>query len=160
MPATAALMTPLRVLRHLRRQEHPLVSRFLDPCFLVEPGTGRVLDFNALALELLGYEPEGLLAKTIFDLKFGLSREEFRSYVDQIGDRLFIALPVSQLLRRDGSSVSVELNLGLTTVGGIRALLIVARDITERAALFRRTGPPQLSMMLPAQSIPLTVYPR
>ncbi len=110
---------------------HP-VSRFPDPCFLIEPDTGKILDFNTLALELLGYEPEELLAKTIFDLKFGLSREEFRSYVDQTGDRLFTALPLSQLLRRDGSSVSVELNLGLTTADGFRAIFIVARDITER----------------------------
>ena len=103
-----------------------LVSRFPDPCFLIEPDSGRVLDFNSLALELLGYEREELLAKTIFDLKPGLSREEFKSYIGQTQGQTFTALPPSRFLRRDRSNVFVEFYMGLTEVDGIPTPLVVS----------------------------------
>ncbi|MCH7567153.1 MAG: PAS domain-containing protein, partial [Nitrospirae bacterium] len=110
------------------------VSKYPDPCFLVELETGKVLDFNVLALELLDYESQELSGKSIFDLVPDLSRDEYSSYVAQTEGRVLTAFPASQFLRRDRSTVSADLYMGLTTVDGNKALLTVARDRAERDA--------------------------
>jgi len=93
--------------------------------------TGRYLEVNRVACETLGYTREELLRMTPADL----NAPEF---VDQVPGRISRLREADHIffetiyVRRDGSTVPVELNSRIIEYAGGPAVLSIARDITER----------------------------
>ncbi len=135
----------LREWRHIverRHAEHRLERfRFMldqahDAFYVVDPGTGRFVDFNRTAVRQLGYSREALLQLSIRDVEVG-----HQAFEDEEGlaamvkhyrrqDRL---TPLEgRHRRRDGSTFPVEVSLAVDTFAGKAYLLLVARDISTR----------------------------
>lgn len=98
-------------------------SDFLLVCAVGREGTPyRILDANALACQCLGYSRNELFV--IAPGKAILIRSDFA----RGGRRLCSA----DLIPREGERIPVEASMHRITLGGTPAVLIIARDVTER----------------------------
>lgn len=99
---------------------------FLLVCAVGEAGTPyRVLDANALACQSLGYTREELLTATpqsVIRLGGDFARDDRR-------------LHSADLIPRQGDRIPVEATVHQIRLGGTPAVLIIARDVTERRRL-------------------------
>ncbi|KDE54791.1 PAS domain S-box protein [Methanoculleus sp. MH98A] len=96
---------------------------FLLVCAVGREGTPyRILDANALACRCLGYTRDELFALTPGSVI--LVRSDFKKG----GQRLHSA----DLIPREGERIPVEASIHRITLGGTPAILIIARDVTER----------------------------
>jgi PAS domain S-box-containing protein len=113
----------------LRRFEL-LAAHARDKVLLMRRDDGRILEANAAAIQGYGYSYKELLSMTILDLRAsgtqGLTAEQMaRADVEGI---LFETIH----RRKDGSEFPVEVSSRGATIGGVRTLISVIRDITER----------------------------
>jgi len=126
-----------------------------DIILLVRRDDGRILEANAAAVNTYGYNSEELLGLTIKELRapqtVGLADEQMAE-ADSHGI-LFETLH----RRRDGSTFPVEVSSQGATIGGIRTLISVIRDITERkhAEDELRASEEKFSTML--QTVPIAI---
>ncbi|KAF5088637.1 hypothetical protein DSECCO2_37710 [anaerobic digester metagenome] len=96
---------------------------FLLVCAVGREGTPyRVLDANALACRCLGYTRDELFALAPGSVI--LIRSDFKK-----GD---LRLHSADLIPREGNRIPVEASIHRITLGGTPAILIIARDVTER----------------------------
>ena len=91
---------------------------------------GRILEANAAALQAYGYSRDELLALTIQDLRapdtYNLTANQMAQA--DAGGILFETVH----RRKDGSTFPVEVSSQGATIGGVRTLISIIRDITER----------------------------
>jgi PAS domain S-box-containing protein len=117
-----------------------LMEHSLDAIEVIDPETGRFLDFNATACERLGYSRQELLSLCVTDIidaggsvaSVRASQEEAR----KTGFKVF----EGRHRRKDGSSFPVEINLQYIELNRGYVVAMV-RDITDRKrneARFRR----------------------
>ncbi|HEX5410667.1 MAG TPA: response regulator [Terriglobia bacterium] len=98
--------------------------------YVVDHATGRILDANKRAVELVGYSRDELLQLSISDIERGLtgavlsgfSRRQLRGVVEMEGANR----------RKDGSTFPVEIHLTSLAPTLPTRVLAVMRDITER----------------------------
>ncbi|KLK89079.1 histidine kinase [Methanoculleus sediminis] len=96
---------------------------FLLVCAVGREGTPyRILDANALACRCLGYTRDELFARAPGSVI--LIRSDFKK-----GDQ---RLHSADLIPREGERIPVEASIHRITLGGTPAILIIARDVTER----------------------------
>ncbi|MCM2465407.1 PAS domain S-box protein [Methanoculleus oceani] len=96
---------------------------FLLVCAIGREGTPyRILDANALACRCLGYAREELFS--IAPGSVILIRSDFKRH-DQ-------RLHSADLIPREGERIPVEASIHRITLGGTPAILVIARDVTER----------------------------
>jgi PAS domain S-box-containing protein len=91
---------------------------------------GRLLDANAAAVQAYGYSRDELLSLTIRDLRASdtLSRTD-----DQMAQAASAGILFETMhQRKDGTTFPVEVSSQGATVGGVRTLISIVRDITER----------------------------
>ncbi len=92
---------------------------------------GHLLEVNQVACERLGYRREELLQMTVMDV----DAPEFADLVPERIERLRQSGQIvfeTTHVRRDGSSIPIELNSRIIEYRDAEAVLSVARDITER----------------------------
>jgi PAS domain S-box-containing protein len=108
-----------------------VVEQAAENIFLVDAETGRVIQANATLHRSLGYSPEELKRMTLYDI-VAHDRETINRNIEHILEygRRFIG--ERKYRRKDGSLIDVEVNAGAISYGGLRALCVVAHDITER----------------------------
>ena len=104
------------------------------PLFLFDPETLRFLAVNTAALRQYGYTREEFLAMTIHQLRppedVPLLMQHLASpTVDGTRRGTF------RHVRKDGSIIQVEINSQAMEFGGANARLVIATDVSERAAL-------------------------
>jgi PAS domain S-box-containing protein len=118
-----------RAEENLRRFEL-LSEHSRDIILFIERENGRILEANSAALQAYGYGREELLALTIHDLRASGTRRLTSEQMAQAdaGGILFETIHV----RRDGRTFPVEVSSRGATIGGVRALISIIRDITER----------------------------
>ena len=107
-----------------------LASHSRDVVLFVRRDDGRILDANAAALSTYGYSRDELLSLSIRELRPPDTRiltEEQMAIADSRG-----ILFETVHRRKDGSTLPVEVSSGGATIGGVRMLMSVVRDITER----------------------------
>ena len=96
---------------------------FLLVCAVGREGTPyRILDANALACRSLGYTREELFALTpgsVILIRSDFKRDDHR-------------LHTADLIPRDGERIPVEASIHRISLRGTPAVLIIARDVTER----------------------------
>jgi len=95
------------------------------------------IDVNDAAVKVLGYSREELRSMRIFDIDFTLDPEEIK--------RLVKGMPTDKAqvfetahTTKDGKTIPVEISSSLVTYQGKRAILSIARDITERKKMEER----------------------
>jgi len=93
--------------------------------------TGRFLDVNRVACEMLGYGHEDLLRLTPMEISAPETAARFPDYIARLqrDEQVFQEIVV---LRRDGTTLPMELNSRVIEYAGGSAVLSIARDITER----------------------------
>jgi PAS domain S-box-containing protein len=113
----------------LRRYEL-LAGQSRDIILFMRRDDGRILEANAAANHAYGYDHEELLGLKIMDLRapntVGLTAEQM-DQVDTSG-----ILFETEHRRKNGSIFPVEVSARGATVEGVRTLVSVIRDITER----------------------------
>ncbi len=113
----------------LRRYEL-LAANSRDIILFMNRSDGRILEANQAALQTYGYSHEELLRLSIFEIRApntqALTPEQMAS-ADEKG-----VLFETYHRRRDGSVFPVEVSSRGATMGDVRALVSIVRDITER----------------------------
>lgn len=110
-----------------------LLDQSNDAVCLMEVPSGRFADINEAACQLLGVEREELLARTIFDvLESGLSRTVRELFSRVRGAPEERRIFSTDLRRRGGGPVPVEIAVRFVVFGDSLYAVAVARDVTER----------------------------
>ncbi|HJS18919.1 MAG TPA: PAS domain S-box protein [Anaerolineales bacterium] len=103
-----------------------------DALYLVDPETGRYIDFNKSAYERLGYSREELSQMSVIEVAEHLQNlQHWRkrvSLVRKSGELIF----ESVYRRKDGTSFPVEVSARMLAYGQGEVLVASVRDITER----------------------------
>jgi len=114
---------------YLRRFEF-IAAHSRDIVLFMRRDNGRLIEVNAAAENAYGYSREELLALSIHDLR---AAETQALIVDQMAEADVHGILLETIHRRkDGSIFPVEVSSQGTTVGGVRMLVSVIRDITDR----------------------------
>lgn len=120
-----------------RRSHAQVIDRANDALFVIELASGRILQANESATLLLGHSRERLLRLSIFDLHpqehIALSASRIAD-AWQAGGAIYEDIP---MLHAQGHQVPVECSTKVGSHGGSPAIILSARDITERLRLQR-----------------------
>lgn len=122
-----------QTLRESEQRFRQLVEQAADAVVLHEAG-GRIMDVNQRACDSLGYTRDELLSMNIAEI-------EEASTSDLLGPHgPHDELPAARTLegvhrRKDGSTFPVEVRVGVVEMDGVRRVLSLARDISERRSL-------------------------
>jgi two-component system, cell cycle sensor histidine kinase and response regulator CckA len=94
---------------------------------------GRILEANGAAERAYGYRHDELVELKISDLRAEETRSTVKRQLAEADEKgiLFETLHV----RKDGTTFPVEISARGATIGGIRTLISVVRDITDRKKL-------------------------
>jgi two-component system, cell cycle sensor histidine kinase and response regulator CckA len=107
-----------------------LASQGRDIVLFIRRDDGRILDGNAAAIAAYGYRREELLSLAITDLRASETRPLAKQQL-AAADRTGLRFETVHR-RKDGSTFPVEVNSDGATLGGVRLLMSVIRDISER----------------------------
>jgi len=91
---------------------------------------GRILEANAAAQQAYGYSRDELLALTVQDLRATDVRELTAEQMSQAGAGGILFETIH--CRKDGTTFPVEVSSQGATINGVRTLISIIRDITER----------------------------
>lgn len=127
--------------RHLAESEAGL-SRLLDalPDGVVIHSEGRVAYVNQAAMRILGYETvESLVGVPVVELAHPTDRSRVMARVQAMSAGTPAVPPMlERLIRRDGSSVTLEVSAVRSVYQGKPAVVAVGRDTSERRQLEAR----------------------
>ncbi len=114
-----------------------LVAQADEMIFLFDPVSLRVLDANAFTSQALGYEHHQLLRLTL-DVVVDAPRDELTSAIATAVEAGELHLTDARFLRADGGVIDIDAVASMVTFGGRQAVLVLARDVSERKALIRQ----------------------
>ena len=98
---------------------------------LISAPSGKILDANTVATDMLGYTIDELRNMRLADVDDETSAARIAQHVDQI-HRDGRAVFESTWVRKDGTQLPVEVSAVPFEWGGVPALLGIIRDLTER----------------------------
>lgn len=104
-----------------------------DAIIIFDPESGAILDVNRAFSTLLGYTREEALRaySGSFASNVGPYQSEVaKKYIREIGDEPLMR--DWEARRKDGGTMSFEVSLRSANIGGVRRVIAVARDITQR----------------------------
>jgi diguanylate cyclase (GGDEF)-like protein/PAS domain S-box-containing protein len=120
-------------LKESEERYRTLMEQSVEPIYLFDAETKRVLESNAAFRRLMGYAEEELLSMSIYDFVAhddeDIDRHVLRSLEEKrrhIGERRY--------RRKNGSEILVDTSASVIPYGGRTALCAVSRDVTERRA--------------------------
>ncbi|ABS55158.1 multi-sensor signal transduction histidine kinase [Methanoregula boonei 6A8] len=94
-------------------------------------GSGEIAYFNEAICAMLGYTPREFSGLSVVDIRPGLSRQSLSSAWDRILSRKCASIE-EMLLKKDGSTLPVELVLSYNEQGPDPLIFVFVRDISER----------------------------
>jgi PAS domain S-box-containing protein len=120
----------LRATEEALRRFELLSEHSRDIILFMRREDGRILEANAAAMQAYGYSRDELLALTVQDLRARNTQDLTADQMAQAdaGGILFETVH----LRKDGSTFPVEVSSQGATIGGLRTLVSIVRNITER----------------------------
>ena len=107
-----------------------LIDQSSDSIFVVDPGTGAILDANERACSSRGYTRAELLSLNVFDISVGLTQDRLAK-INDIAHAQGLYTAESLHRRKDGSTFPVEVSRS-TVVLDREYAVVTVRDITER----------------------------
>jgi PAS domain S-box-containing protein len=114
-----------------------LVAQAEEMIFLFDSRTHRILDANTYTARALGYEPYELTKLRIDEIS-GTTPEELATNLAATLADGELHISDSKYRRKDGSLIDVDIVASLVGYGGRQAILVLARDVSERKALMRQ----------------------
>jgi two-component system CheB/CheR fusion protein len=114
----------------LCRRYEALAAHTRDILLYVRRADGRILEVNQAACVAYGRSAEELLRLTVHDLRAPATRPVTAEQMAEADERGILFETVH--LRGDGSTFPVEVSSRGATIDGVRVLLSVVRDITQR----------------------------
>jgi len=102
-----------------------------DMIFIVEAGSGRILEGNQSTCRQLGYDSAELLQLRISDIDPNVTLSSWKEFVEQTRQQNFWTME-SFFRKKDGTPFPVEVSNTLVRLEEHEFLLKIARDITER----------------------------
>jgi PAS domain S-box-containing protein len=116
---------------------------------------GRILDANAAAVLAYGYSREELKARCIQDLH---APEALSATREQMAVAESATLPFETLHRRkDGSVFPVEVSSQGAAIGGVRTLVSIVRDISERRRMEQALRESEEKLLLFVEHAPAAI---
>ena len=119
-----------KALRDSEELYRTVVEQAAENIFVVDLESKRILEANAALQRSLGYTLEELKAMTLYDV-VAYDREDIDENTERIVAEGKHFVGERKHLRKDGSLVDVEVNVGVIPYGERRALCVVAHDVTE-----------------------------
>lgn len=114
------------------KQFRALMDQSNDAIFLLDPATGRYVDFDQSALEWLGYTRKELMEKEIFDIsKSIVTLADWKERMEQVSKGSGLIYE-TEYKRKDATLFPVEVSARMVEYNGKSTLLKIVRDITER----------------------------
>jgi PAS domain S-box-containing protein len=117
-------------LRQSEELYRSVIEQAAENIFIIDPYTKRILEANAALQHSLGYAPEELKSMTLYDI-VAHDRASIDNNISRILAQKRYFVGERKYRRKDGSLVTVEVNVSAVTYGGKEALCIVAHDVTE-----------------------------
>jgi len=117
-------------LRQSEERFRALINQAADAIF-VHDLNGRFLDINQQACTALGYRRETLLSMSFAQIDTRYNGQGFDATMDELIRHKQLTHQ-SNLLKKDGTFLPVEMRLGIIELKEEKAVLVLARDITNR----------------------------
>ena len=123
----ASVQTALRT-----SEEHyrTVFQTSLDGICICRLEDGRYIDANRAFLDMVGQEWESLICSTSLDLNFWTDLGDRRRMLDTLERELSLRNRETELRRRDGTRIWLQISSSPIEVGGLKCILSVVRDIT------------------------------
>ena len=129
-----------------RKEREAALQRFrtaldssADIVFLYDFRSGRLVDFNRSACNLLGYTREELLALNVIDIRPEASKSKLHEEaVGLLKSTDHKNAVITQYRRKDGSTFPVEARRSLIDTPHGRVLVVNSRDLSERLSAEKR----------------------
>jgi len=123
-------------LRESEEKYRELINGMNDTAWVVD-FDGKFIDVNDAAVKVLGYSREELLSMGPPDIDTSLTVEEIRDLIKRM---LTDEVQVFETTHttKDGKTIPVEISSSLVIYQGKRAILSIARDITERKQMEKK----------------------
>jgi PAS domain S-box-containing protein len=117
-------------LRASEAKYRELINRMNDTAWVIGLD-GKFMDANDAATRVLGYSREELISMGPYDIDSTLSKEQIIDLISRMPadqNQVFETTHTS----KDGKTIPVEISSSIITYKGKKAVLSIARDITER----------------------------
>jgi PAS domain S-box-containing protein len=108
-----------------------IVGQALDSIVLIDPKSGRFVEFNEAAHRNLGYSREEFSTLTLFDISVSETERQIRRGFEQLGSAGGAVIDVRHRAR-NGEIRDVRVSVKAITLGGRSYLAAVWSDLTER----------------------------
>ena len=118
------------VLRESEEKYRELINGMNDTAWVID-FNGNFIDVNNAAVDVLGYSKEELLSMGPQDIDNTLSAKKIRGLIKNMPTDKIQVFETTHTTK-DGKTIPVEIKSTLVTHQGKRAILSIARDITER----------------------------
>jgi PAS domain S-box-containing protein len=119
-----------------------LVSQAEEMIFVVDAERRTVLEANAFTARTLGYSPDELRVLDVTEI-IGEHADAVAANLRRLRDSGELKLHERRFRRKDGSMLYVDVVASLVTFDGRRAVLVMARDTTDRHAMQRQLSQAQ-----------------
>jgi PAS domain S-box-containing protein len=113
-----------------------LINGMNDTAWVIDLD-GKFVDVNAAAVKVLGYSREELLTMGPTDIDSSLSKKQIKDLVKRMPADQIQVFETSHTTK-DGKKIPVEISSSLVTYKGKKAILSIARDITERVKMQKK----------------------
>jgi PAS domain S-box-containing protein len=117
-------------LRESEELYRTVVEQAAENIFIVDPENKRILEANATFYASLGYTPEEVEDRTLYDLVVADPRSIDTNVRRILEGQTFTGERCYR--HKDGSLIDVEVNASMLFYGGREAMCVVAHDVTER----------------------------
>jgi PAS domain S-box-containing protein len=118
-------------LRQSEELYRSVIEQAAENIFLVDVQTKRILDANAALHRSLGYAPEELEDKSLYEI-VAHEKQSVDQNIERILEEGHHFLKERRYRRKDGSIMDVEVSVSVVSHGGREAMCVVAHDVTER----------------------------
>jgi PAS domain S-box-containing protein len=130
-----ALESRLKVVEVEKSNYESIIEQANDAMFVIDIVDGRVHQCNPSAAQLLGYTKAELEKKTLFQLQPPELIEKSSSTVADVWEQKGLIFSDIPFITKDGNTIPVECSAKVAPFAGRPAIVIYARDITERLRL-------------------------
>lgn len=114
-----------------------IIDQANDALIVIDIVDGRIHQTNPSAASMLGYTQEEILKKKLFDLHPKEMLEKSSSIVADVWERKGLIYKDIPFLKKNGELLPVECSAKVAPFAGRPAIVIYARDITERLRMER-----------------------
>lgn len=122
------------------RQRQALYRTFIErapDAFFAHDLSGRFVYANEVSCRVMGYSMEELLEKSVQDVEYGLAPEQIQGYWNEVmGGKMVHTQGL--LKRKDGSTLPVDIRIGLFDTLENKIIYGIARDISDHLQLEER----------------------